>query len=357
MIPYYIILGILILFSLLDIIHLSPKIRIAFICPVFLGLVCFAAFRMNNPDWGAYCDIYQDASKGEFMETGDAGFGLLAFLLSRVSRFPVLMFLAVSFLSVWLNIKFLSKCTPYMFTCLLLYFVHNYVLKDMIQIRAGLASAICLYSLTFLPSENYRKAVLIWLLAVTVHISSVVFGLTFIVNRFNFQSRVLLSGVVICLFIGSVYPFGQVIKSVVGIGDYEGRIADYVAYGNGGYAAELGIWSNINTIKCLIVFGGLLLFWDKLCRYSPYFKPVFYAYFTGLCWVLCFNDFSIVGARISNILTSGEPVLLTMPFCLLARNTRPFYLLALVLLAISMFQFNISPDKVVPYQFYFSSRL
>lgn len=320
---------------------------------VVVVLTLFSAFRYDNPDWSNYCEMYIESSRGFFFVSPDIGYNLLIYILTRISSSPLLLFATTAFLAVSININSFYKYTPYIFSCILLYFVHNYVLKDMIQIRAGLSSAICFYSLRFLQKEEKKKFFLTWFLAISVHLSAIIFGATYFLSRLNPKHKTLLWAVLACLLIGSVYPFGQIIKLVISAGP-DSRIATYVAYGDHGFAANLGIWTNINALKCLAVFFFCWKYFHLIDARHPYFRLIFYAYVIGLCWMLLFNDFAIIGARVSNLLLSGEPILLSLVFGTFSRNSRIFYLGALIGVALLIFHMNIDPDKVSPYQYYFS---
>ena len=313
-------------------------------------LVLFAGLRYDNPDYSNYVEIYNGIIKNEKGESSpDIGFNAICRLLSLISRNPVIMFLTIAFLSITINFKAIKQYTPYVFICILLYFVHNYVLKDMIQIRAGLASALCLYSLRYLPKEKYKNAILFWVLALSVHFTSILFGVVYLIHKLKLSKRVLFTCLVLSLIIGTIYPLGQLIKIVTGLDAYSNRAALYVAYGDEGYASALGIWTNINTVKSLFIALFLFFYYDRLNKWK-YFYPLCVSYVVGLCWLICFNDFSIVASRMSNILLSVEPILLTYFYILFKPNSRLGYTILLIGYSILLFRFNIAPNKIIDYQ-------
>jgi hypothetical protein len=262
------------------------------------------------------------------------------------------MFLFMALLSTTLNIKAFYKFTPYLSACILLYFVHNFALKEMIQIRAGLAGAMSLYSIVLLYKEQYKRTLILWVFAMTIHMSSIIWVVVYLLYYFKPSKKVIAFAIITSLIVGSVYPFGQIIKSITNIGDISERVEAYVAYGDSGFAASIGIWTNVNTIKSLIICFGLLIYYDRLSRAFKYFQPLFLAYSVGLCWLLCFNDFAIIGARMSNMAMCGEPILLTYPYVLFSKNSKVSYTFALIILAVAMFLFNIGPNKITPYESY-----
>lgn len=347
---YYLFIIILSVFSFLDLNKIERKQRLFLFITIGGTLILFAGFRCNTADYDSYSSIYREIWSNTGMGSEDIGFNSLVKFLTLFSSSPVLMFVTVATLSVCLNLNSFRRYTPYVFVCLLLYFVHNYALKEMIQIRAGLAAAICLYSFRFFVNNRLKTTLLFWLIALSVHFSALVFILPIIAYRYEPSRSQIFKFIIACLLIGTIYPLGAVLKNVLGVSD---RLDAYIAYGDGGYASSLGIWTNINTVKCFLIFLMLYLMYDGINRRQKYFRPLMCSYVIGLGWLVCFNDFAIVGARMSNLLLSVEPVLLTYPLAIMKKNTQVVYVGCLIVMAIMIFHFNIAPDKIVPYQFVF----
>ncbi|WP_455962980.1 EpsG family protein [Bacteroides bouchesdurhonensis] len=355
MFPYYFIFVILAFFSFTDVLVVKRSQRLWILLGIWFLLTSFAGLRYNDPDWMGYATFYEQIATGNGEGSADVGFNLLCYFLSLFTSHPLILFVVVASLSVGLNLNSFLKYSPFFLICTLFYFVHLFVLKEMIQIRAGLASAICLLSIRYLIENQYKKFILIWLLAISVHLTAVIFFLVFIMHCLKPSRKMLIYLLVICILIGVFYPFGQIIKSVVGLNGIEmGRLNDYIAYGDEKYGGKLGVFSNINTIKYLLISVILLFYNSKLSVLNKYYYILLCSYITGTCWLLLFNDFSIVGARLSNILTSVEPILISYLCFLFVPNSRWFCCLCIIVLAFVILQFNMGPDRVEPYQFYFS---
>lgn len=352
MTPYYCIIILLSIFCVIEQSREFRQYRFVFVGLFVLVLGCFAGFRAYDPDYYNYQQIYKDIGHG-YVEFSDVGFSCLCVLLNYISANPILLFIVVAFFSIFLNLNSFYKYSPYIGLCILLYFVHNFALKEMIQIRAGLASALCLYSLRYLPKKCYKKAFVCLLLAISIQASSSVFGLVFILDYIKPTKKYIIGLIVLSLIIGTIYPLGQIIKNFTNIGDYSERAMAYVLYGDTEYAQSLGIWTNINTLKALGVCLCLMIYYDTLSKRFIMFKPILLSYVAGVCWLLCFNDFAIIGARMSNILMSGESILLSYPCILFSKNSKIFYILFIIIIAIIMFNLNIAPNKITPYKFYF----
>jgi len=294
--------------------------------------------------------MFTDAIHGKNIDIGDKGFILFLQAIGNVCALPVFMFVCVAALSVTLNVNSFLKYTPYVFIAILLYLVHNFVLKEMIQIRIGLASAICLFSIRYLKTNSFIKVIVLWIIAISIHLTAIIFGLLIILYKLKPTKKILLYAVLISLVIGTFFPLGDFVKTQIGISD---KLDEYIAYGDTGYAGKLGIWKNLNTIKTLIFFCMFYRIYDSMNKENQYFYVMFLCYTIGLCWLICFNDFAIIGARMSNIMLTVEPVLLTLPLIQYKKNKFILYKSILIILSIMIFFNNITPDKITPYQFYF----
>ena len=301
----------------MEAISVKYKQRLFLLFILWACLTLFAGLRYDNPDWEAYYDIYKGIADDSGMGVADVGFNLLCKVLSFFSTSPIIMFLVVAGSATAFNLESFKKYSPYFLICVLYYFVHLYVLKEMIQIRAGLASAICLYSVRYLAEQRYKKFLWILLIAVSIHMSAVIWIGVWIFSKRKITVKALQWMLLACLCIGLAYPLGQLVKS-------------------------------------LAVATVLLFFSNRLKQMSKYFIFMLYAYIIGVCWMMLFNDFAIIGARISNILLCVEPVLISYLVVLLSKKSRPVFVAILVLLTLTMLTLNIGPDKITPYQFYFA---
>lgn len=316
---------------------------------LWFSLTLFAGLRYNNPDWQNYSDLFKLAKIGSTESPTDNGFYFIIKTITYFTDNSIWMFIVIASIAILLNFKSFKQYTPYLFLAILLYFVHNFVLKEMIQMRVGLASSICLYSIYYLKQNNYKKTLILWLIAVSIHLTVAIFGMVILLYKFQPNKRFLFFSLILSLIIGTVCPLGSLLKKQIGIDD---RLDEYIAYGDNEYGEILGIWNNLNVIKTLVFFLLLLYFFDKINNKNKYFYPLFISYTVGLCWMICFNDFAIIGARMSNILLSGECVLLTYPLLVIDRKYCRSYQISLITLAVLIFSLNISPDKITPYKFY-----
>lgn len=351
MLPYYCMFMLIALLSCTDIFRIRYKQRIIFYFVLWCILSLFAGLRMNNPDWESYCIIFEEIASGEGPGSSDIGFNILCWFISCFTNNPIAMFLCVASISVALNLDSFKKYSPYFILCVLYYFVHIYVLKEMIQIRAGLASAICIYGIRYLAFDRYKQFLIVLCIACSIHFSAIIWILVFFSLKWHFNIKMLKILLGLSLIIGLLCPLGQFIKLF--LNGIDERLSAYIAYGDSGYAAELGVFTNLTTVKSILLLIFVFLFEDALSLINIYFKPIIFSYIIGLCWLLIFNDFAIVGARMSNYLLSVEPILISYLFMLFSVKSRWIVFLFLIFITYTMLTLNMAPDKIIPYQFYF----
>src|SRR5215217_1416541 len=165
---------VIIMVSFLDIIEcpLSLRISILIILGVVLALV--AGLRYGDRDYFSYLDIYESTTRlfTDFDATeihGEPGYLLLNRVCKTLSLGLTGVFLIMSFSSVALCLNFFRKNTPYFLLALLIYFSHVFMLRDMMQVRAGLAASISLYALQYIGKRKFLPFILIILLAASMH--------------------------------------------------------------------------------------------------------------------------------------------------------------------------------------------
>lgn len=354
MLPYYIIFSILAIVSFLDAFSVDSRERLSFLIVIWGILTLFAGLRYDNADWSAYVEAYVAVTNGEPPTLADPGFNGLYRFLSIFSSSPLFMFVAVAGISVGLNLNSFKTYSPYFLTAILIYFVHIFVLKEMIQIRGGLASAICLFSIRYLVKEKFKIFMAIWIMAVSIHFSTIIWGIVGICYWLKPSVKTFAILLFLSLLVGTIYPFGQIIKSYLGVSEIESRLGEYVAYGDEGFGGKLGVFTNVNALKSLVISTlSLFLFYKRRTKDNVFFYPILCAYICGTVWMLLFNDFAIIAGRMSSILLSVEPVVISYLFVLFSRDSRWCFSAFLVLITLTMFMLNRGEDKVSIYQFYF----
>lgn len=280
----------------------------------FLALALFAGLRINLPDYDAYSLFFQLLNDDKVINNeadltivaNDKGYILINKLIGIFTSNPVVLFLVMAFLAVGINLSCYKKYTPYFFTAILFYFVHTYVARELMQIRAGVACALCLYSVRYIVSKKMFHFACVIILASTIHLAALVFLFAYLLCHLNLGVKNLSYSIIISLIIGIFLPLGQFLKSLPYMEGLE-RIQNYSGWE--GFNQTLGVFSNPTVLKQLIITAVCLKFYDRLNQTVYAFRVLLIIYVFSLCWLVVWNDFGIVAARISTFFSIGEVLL------------------------------------------------
>ena len=300
----------------------NPHLKSTLITISFLFLVFFAGFRSN--EFGDYCtykyffldspDLVQYLyNPFLFHRHTDFGFQMLINFSKVFSSNVILMFFITALLSVSIIFFCIRKMSPYIFVSVIIYFSHMYLLKDLAQIRSGLASAFVLLSIYLVANKNIRSGVVSIVIGSLMHLSAIptliyVFFHKIEISKFLWICFLMISILVTAINLDDIVfqIFSQLnllpLKFYVYYQQSSMSINNY----------DLGIFSNIATVKYLLVSLVSIFLYDQLNNKYNFFKPAFILYIFGTAWIIIFNDFSIFAARIASIFTVGEIILIPM---------------------------------------------
>lgn len=280
----------------------------------FLTLSLFAGLHYNFPDYEAYQDYFKLLNNNILISSetdlaivaSDRGYIYINKIIGICTDNPVFLFLVMAFLSVGINLSCYKKYTPYFFTAILFYYVHTYIGREMMQIRAGLACALCLYSIRYIVDKRPFHFLCIVILASTIHLAALVFIISYFLSLFNFKIKTLKYFVSIALLIGIFIPLGQFLKALPYMEGLD-RIQNYSEWE--AYNGNLGVFSNPTVLKQLIIVVISLKFYDRLKDKVYAFNIILTIYTFSVCWLIVWNDFGIVAARIATFFSIGEVLL------------------------------------------------
>lgn len=323
-------------------------------------LVLFAGLRFGSNDYLGYVQIYNNIPplhelSSNWLNSQDLnveiGFIFFCSFLKMFSSNSILLFLTVASVSVGLNIVAIRKLSPYIFLSILIYFVYNFLLKETIQIRQGLASALIMFS--FLFSKNRLKASLIILIACLIQSTAWIALIVLFFSRLNFKETKTYYYIISATFISAIIFSGRhLFEFLLRIMSLPAGLTAYFGWEE--YDYDLGFLSPV-LIKQLLICVILLINKAELQKRFPPFIVIFNYYFVSTLWYIYFNDFAIIAGRISNLLSVGEVVLIPMLLSVLPRKHKlTAFAIIIVYCALLLF-LNLQGGKIFPYQTIFNS--
>ncbi len=336
MTPYFVIFSLLAFFALID--AFDPprrqKLLILFFCFVLLAL--FAGLRAGGLDFDNYLQGFRDVERSGLDYTRlnaarffEPGYNFLAWITAVTTHSPTLLFLLVAAIATGLNLSCYKDYSQYFLIAVLLYFVHTFLLREMMQIRAGLAAALCLYSLRMVEgrSRSLAKFLLIVAIAASFHLASVFFAVVYWVYHRDWGRRVWILIVAASLVVAYVMPLGRFLSNLPGGGGLQQRVTVYSWM----IDRPTGILTNPTILKQLFIAFVGLKYWDVLSEKVPRFKLLFIPILMSMCWLLVWNDFQIVAARIATFFSITEVLVIPAFLALFTPRSRPVVALGIVI--------------------------
>lgn len=326
MMPYFITFILLAFFSLSQFIKEINNIRLLLFIFSTLHLIAFAGFRKAGVGFDDfnYVEVFQnvhqilDPIEGRLYYSlkdlhMEYGYVFLNSLIRYFTDSYTVLFFIVASISVGINSLNYYKLSKYPFLVQLLYFSHYYLLRDMNQIRAGIASAIILFTIYTIYEKKTLKTITLILLASLFHMSAIIAVLPLFVSIFfkkwemALDRKKIILLLAISVIIGSQGMGHLLTKSLPDLGVLTIKLNPYLEWEEYNYALGLLDITNIKNISILLI---LLLLWNRLERKVQYFHILILFFVLGVCFRLAFNDFAIIAGRMSSVLTSVEVILI-----------------------------------------------
>jgi hypothetical protein len=281
-----------------------------------IGFLMFfiASFRYGDRDYINYIKYYEwinPINEFNYHELQNVEFGYV--LLNSIYKYfnldYIFIFITISFLSLGLFLNYI-KDYKYKFSALLIYFSHLYLLRDLMQIRAGLSANILLYSYRYIQDRKFTPFITIIFFASLFHYAALIFIPFYFLFPWLIQKNrmlyILLSGFVLGFILNQ-----ELLRAIfykLGID----RINVYLSYGNQEFK-ELGLLNPVlikNSMLFFMVYLKRDFLIQKIKKIDVYFISIGIASF----WLSTFNNYSLFAGRTATFFSSIEIILLPAIF-------------------------------------------
>lgn len=304
----------LFIFALIGVsVFLSDNEKIKNILLLFWGilLVCVATLRDGaDHDYTSYVGYYNQVSTfGDY--SVEPTFNLISKIV-KILFFDVVVFLFFIYaaLGVGLKIYAISKLTELKLLSLLSYFSFYFLMHDMTQMRAGVASALLLLCIQPLYERSYKKFLLITAIAVLFHYSALSIFLLIVLNpkRINKLLYGLLIPLGYCLCFLHLDITG--ILGLIPVAEVQNKVQAYLYLQDYSDNVELpNIFNVIFMLRCLVAMY-LLFLADVINKYNKYVYILLKIYIWGLFSFLLFSNVAGFAFRISELYGIVEIILI-----------------------------------------------
>lgn len=356
MAPYYLVFLILVILSFLQLSEELCRYRIVFVVIGAATLVLFAGLRSIGvgQDDLAYWREFRDVPPIGHLITRKSLFyiydlkfeplyTLLSSIIKQFSDNYSVLFFSVAAIAVTLTSVNYNKYSRYACVCLLLYFSHTFLLRDMNQIRAGVAAAIGLFLIAQIGRRQHFRTVVTIGAASLFHVGALAFVLPWLLSFIRWRREWVVVAVIVGAVLGTLGVSSWVIGALPDLGSTTDRIKDY-AYSQ--YHYNLGLL-DITNIKNLAIISVVMFYWGPLSKRVQYFDIIVLFFAISVVWRLVFSDFAIIAARIATFFGIVE-VLIVSSFIILFKN-RMVGLIIVLFYGFAMLTLNLFVTKIPPY--------
>jgi hypothetical protein len=248
------------------------------------------------------------------------------FISSLIKQYglpPIILFLVYAFLGIGTKFYAIYKYSVWALASLLVYFSNFFLLHDLNQIRAGVASGLLLLAIPQLTQRYYIKFFMMSLVAILFHFSSFIFLFLVFINNshINKQGRILWGIIPISLLVFHIFNYTNLF-SILSFKPIQLKLEMYKELQENGIEgyAKVNLF-NLYFVFKYIIYICLLVKYEFFVKKNEYFSILLKIYGLSLA---CFYVFSsivpIMGYRVSELLGVVEILLFPTFFLIFKEN-------------------------------------
>ncbi len=273
-------------------------------------MILIVGFRdeYSDRDHKMYIDMFENKSDAIV----EPAFLFISYILHTVSgNNSIYLFVCFAILGIVLKFIAIKQLTELWFLSIAIYCSNLFILHELTQIRAGIASGILLLCIKPIYDRNLKRFLFFAFLAFSFHFSAILFFPLWFFGC-NPRKKVLL----LALPLGYVaYFLGFNIIYTLPISGIQEKIEAYKKL----QEFEGEIWDVINVFNFLFL-GKIAIFYFMLWKYdlfascNKYFPILIKIYCLSLMSFLIFSTLPVVAFRINELLGVTEIVLFPLLF-------------------------------------------
>lgn len=296
----------------------SSKVTSLMLPILIIVLALIAAFRSPlMPDYVNYLAIY----KNDFslLSRIELGFQILIYIVKHLFDSWGLFLFISALIGIILKIYAIKFMSPFVWTSIALYISSNFILQDMIQMRAAIASGLFLCSIYFLLKKDIKLFAITTCIAVFFHWSALlIIPIWFIntksINRYLYLGLILISFIIAGLHINLLGFIKHI--PIAGI---------QTLNSNYEYLMSIGKYNQFNlfnmlTVAKLALAIFFILFSDKIVHFNPYFIISLKLYCISIIIHSLFFSIPVAAGRLSEFFQISEILLVPMLIYIFPRS-------------------------------------
>jgi len=275
---------------------------------LLLILVLLATFRPDTMrdymEYAAFFSADEENLKFEF------GFQWFVHSLNTITYEPLFFFFIFALFSVGFRLFFLYKYAPFFWVSVVVYLSNVFILHDMIQLRAAIASVALLWSTIYIYQKKFKHFILIVILASLFHYSAIGIIPFYFLSSKNVCSK----------WVYFIIPLSYAMYI---LGVRLGGLVQYIPvdfvqnlYGlytkSAIYKEEsVNVFNALQLFRCLIFY--VILYYSKtIFNHAQYIYLYLKIYALGLSALVLLSDIPTFAFRIGELYQSIEIVLIPL---------------------------------------------
>ena len=311
------------------------KVLYASLCFILIMLAAFRTVGIDN-DSENYEFYFRNYDEPLLENIVEFSFRFLSEFFSNIFDDVHIIFFIYALFGVTIKFVAFQRLTPLMTLAIITYIGHYYILHECNQIRAGVASALFLLSVTYIANRQLLRAVCLMLLALFFHYSSLILlPLLFLSNK-DMQTRQRMMWA-LSIPVGYLVYFLGISLSSVPIPYISEKMEIYEALKDLGFDSDLNVFSAVMIVRNLI-FLYLLYMYDTIRPYNPYLSLMLKIMGISLFAVKALAGVPVIAMRISELYGIVEIIL----FVGIYYTIKPSWLSKVIVMSISIVLFSIS---------------
>lgn len=281
---------------------------------------------------GSYFTDYQDNS---FFEPA---YYLIPSILTNYFKLDVVwVFFTFAILGVTLKFIAISKLTDFAFLSIIVYFSHFFLLHELTQIRAGVASGILLLSIIEIERRNFLRFLLLIVAGMLFHYSMIIFLPFYFLSSKEINKKFYISFLIVPYILIALNINIIKILQLFHLGVFSEKIEMY------NDLLSLGVFDKIKTYNVVTLMQLLLCFLfiiksDLLISKNKYSLLLTKIYCLAASFLVMFSNIPVLAIRIGELLTIVQIIL--VPFLLYI--IRPKYVALLLIISFALVTISIN---------------
>jgi len=309
---------------------------------VFLVLFFLAAFRGGyiDRDYFSYYNKFQEfPTIGNYFEKSykyyEPSFYFIPLLCKYLTDnyYVQLSFATFAFLGVALKLNAITYSNSF-FLSILVYISHWFILHEMTQIRAGVATGFILFSIRYIYKKDLVKFLLTICFACFFHYSALLFVFAYFLSGKSIHKFLYGFLLVVCLFFALLkIDFLNFLNSLITIP----KLQEYQMLMKVGMYDEINIF-NVAFLLNYFITAIILLTINTIYKYNPYAFILIKLNVIGISIYIMFSAVPVLSMRVSELFLVTQIAL--FPCIIYSFSKKVYGYLLIILYSIAIFYIN-----------------